>query len=118
MRRCGSGVFNLAGKTSLGELAAVLKHCHLFIGGDSAGLHIAAAVGTPTISLFGPSSPVSWAPIGEEHEVICKNWECVPCRNKGCQNREWSRCLEELTLEEVQPVVERQIRSLARVPHK
>ena len=118
LRRCGPGVFNLAGKTSLGELAAVLKYSDLFIGGDSAGLHIAAAVGTPTISLFGPSSPVSWAPIGEEHEVICKDWECVPCRDKGCQNREWSRCLEELTVEEVQPFVKRRIRNLATNPRE
>ena len=112
LRRCGSGVYNLAGRTSLGELAAVLKRSDLFIGGDSAGLHIAAAVGTPTISLFGPSSPVSWAPKGEEHVVICKNWECVPCREKGCHNSERSRCLEELTVEEVRPVVERQLLKL------
>ena len=111
-RQCGPGVYNLAGRTSLGELAAVLKNSALFIGGDSAGVHIAAAVGTPTVSLFGPSSPVSWAPRGEEHEVVSKNWACVPCRAKGCQNSERSRCLEELTPEEVKSVVERRLLNL------
>jgi heptosyltransferase-3 len=112
IKRCGPGVHNLAGKTSLGELAALLMACSLLIGGDSAGIHIAAAVGTPTISLFGPSSPVSWAPRGKQHEVIHKNWACVPCREKGCQNSERSRCLEELTFDEVRAGVEKQIRDL------
>jgi len=109
IKTCKSEVYNLAGRTSLGELKAILVRCNLLIGGDSAGMHIASAVGTPTISIFGPSSPVSWAPRGEQHHVIKKDWSCVPCRDKGCQNTGRSRCLEALTLEEVKAVVEKQI---------
>jgi predicted lipopolysaccharide heptosyltransferase III len=109
VHRCGPGVYNLAGRTSLGELAAILKACDLLIGGDSAGIHVAAAVGTPTICLFGPSSPINWAPRGKEHRVIQKDWSCVPCRQKGCQDSEVSRCLEELTVEEVIPVVDEEV---------
>ena len=98
-------VFNLAGKTTIGELTAVLKRCDLFIGIDSAALHIAAAVGTPTISIFGPSSPINWAPRGKQHCVVTKDFLCIPCRQKGCNNSEVSRCLDELTVEEVIPVV-------------
>jgi heptosyltransferase-3 len=94
-------VYNFAGKTSIGMFAALLKSCDLFIGVDSAGIHIAGAVGTPTVSIFGPSSPASWAPKGKQHIVVSKDLFCVPCREKGCQGKEVSRCLEELTPKEV-----------------
>ena len=105
VRRCRVSVHNLAGRTSIGELVGMLRASSLLIGGDSGGIHMAAAVGTPTISIFGPSSPVSWAPRGEGHHVIHKEWSCVPCRQKGCNNSEVSRCLDELSVEEVIPVI-------------
>ena len=101
----GRYVCNMAGKTSLGELAAVLKLCRLFIGSDSAGMHIAAAVGTPTVIIFGPSAPASWAPQGNIHTVVQKHLSCVPCRQKGCEDTEVSRCLEELDVNDVFTVV-------------
>ncbi|MFH1020122.1 MAG: glycosyltransferase family 9 protein [Pseudomonadota bacterium] len=109
VRNCGKRCYNLAGKTSIGLYAALLKKCRLFIGVDSAGLHIAAAVGTPTVSLFGPSSPASWAPRGEQHLVVRKDFPCVPCRRKGCGDREHSRCLDELTVDEVLSAVSGQL---------
>jgi predicted lipopolysaccharide heptosyltransferase III len=104
----GRQVFNLAGKTSLGELAALMQLCQLFIGVDSAGMHIAAAVGTPTVVIFGPSAPSSWAPTGDHHAIVQKDLPCVPCRQKGCDGSEISRCLEELAVDEVWAVVESQ----------
>jgi predicted lipopolysaccharide heptosyltransferase III len=101
----GRYVFNMAGKTSLGELAAVLKLCRLFIGSDSAGMHIAAAVGTPTVIIFGPSAPASWAPKGNIHAIVQRHLSCVPCRRKGCEDTEVSRCLEELDVSDVFAVV-------------
>jgi heptosyltransferase-3 len=101
-------VRNLAGKTSLGELAAVFKSCRLLIGSDSAGMHIAAAVGTPTVIIFGPSAPASWAPRGEGHAIVQKNMPCVPCRRKGCDDTEVSRCIEELDVNEVFTIVRSQ----------
>ncbi|MFC1859181.1 glycosyltransferase family 9 protein [Thermodesulfobacteriota bacterium] len=109
MQECGRPVFNLAGRTSVGELSAILQTCSLFIGVDTAALHIAAAVGTPTIGIFGPSSPRSWAPRGEKHTVVFKNMHCVPCRQKGCQNTEISRCLKELNIEEIMEKVDSHI---------
>jgi lipopolysaccharide heptosyltransferase II len=109
-RDCGpGGVYNLAGKTSMDLLPAVLKACALFIGVDSAGMHIAAAVGTPTVSIFGPSAPASWAPRGPEHLVVHRNLPCVPCRQKGCDGTERSRCLDELTVAEVMSAVAAQV---------
>jgi heptosyltransferase-3 len=105
VRSCGAGCHNFAGKTSIATYAALLQQCRFFIGVDSAGLHIAAAVGTPTVGIFGPSSPVSWAPVGGKHLVIQKKMSCVPCRQKGCSDTEKSRCLDDLTLDEVQTLI-------------
>jgi len=111
VRGCGAGCYNFAGKTSIAMYAALLQECRLFIGVDSAGLHIAAAVGTPTVAIFGPSSPVSWAPRGKQHLTVRKNLPCVPCRQKGCHGSEKSTCLDELTLEEVRAGVESHLRN-------
>jgi predicted lipopolysaccharide heptosyltransferase III len=112
--RCGENVYNLAGKSSIGMFSAILEACQLFIGADSSGMHIAGAVGTPTVTIFGPSSPVSWAPKGERHLVVQKDLPCVPCREKGCGGSEMSRCLEELTVKEVASAVERQLLQIGK----
>ncbi len=109
IEKSGRHVHNLAGKTTIGMLAAVLKTCRLFIGSDSAGIHIAAAVGTPTVSIFGPMSSAAWAPRGPAHLVVQKKFLCVPCHQKGCQGSGFSRCLEELTVNEVRDAVNFQI---------
>jgi lipopolysaccharide heptosyltransferase II len=69
------------GQTPLMVLAAMLRRCALFIGGDSGPLHMAAAVGTPTVSLFGPTDPRLLAPRGEAHRVLFKSPDCAPCYN-------------------------------------
>jgi len=69
------------GKTTLLMLAALLKRCALFIGGDSGPLHLADAVGIPTVSIFGPTDPALLAPRGRQHRVIHKVIPCSPCYN-------------------------------------
>jgi heptosyltransferase-3 len=103
---CRIRPYNLAGKTSIGEMSGLLQRCRLFIGVDTGALHIAAAVDTPTIGIFGPSPAVMWAPRGNQHSVITKKIPCVPCRDKGCQNTEHSLCLDTLTFEECREVVD------------
>jgi predicted lipopolysaccharide heptosyltransferase III len=110
-------VHNLAGKTTIGDLPAVFKRCALLIGIDSAAMHIAAAVGTPTISIFGPSAPINWAPRGEQHAIVFKDLPCVPCRQKGCNNSGFSRCLRELEIREVLPMVDRKITEIIKRAH-
>jgi lipopolysaccharide heptosyltransferase II len=104
--RCRTKAFNLAGKTTIGELPGVLQACKLFVGVDTGALHIAAAVGAPTVGIFGPSSSKRWAPRGNKHLVVSKNMQCIPCRQKGCQDSGRSLCLEELTTEEIMEKVE------------
>ncbi len=76
---------NFAGRTSLGGLAELLRRCHVLLCNDSAALHFAAAVGTPTISIFGPTSPEKWAPEGEKHRVFKTEIECDGCVYWHCR---------------------------------
>ena len=115
IKMVGTNVYNFAGKTSIGMFSAVLKLCKLFIGGDSAGIHIAAAVGTSTVGIFGPASISHWAPRGKQHAVVYDTKRsCVPCDLKGCEGQGVSRCLDELTVDDVKSVVQRQIDTIER----
>ena len=106
VHEAGLGVFNLAGKTTIGQYAALLSRCQLFIGVDIAGQHIAAAVGVPTVFLYGSSNPRYWAPCGHEHRVVSKQgFSCMPCRRVGCKDSHASRCLDELGVDEVLPSI-------------
>ncbi len=102
-----SNPLNLAGRTSLKQLAAVSIRSKLFIGVDSAPMHIAAAAGTPVIALFGPSGEHMWGPWGQGHTVISKDWPCRPCGQDGCEGSKRSKCLEEISVDEVKTVLER-----------
>lgn len=93
--------FNLAGKTTLGELAAVISMSSLHLGVDSAAPHIAAAVGTSTVTIYGPSDWRAWRIVDERHRVISTAMDCVPCNMTGCEGSGKSRCLEDLAVEPV-----------------
>jgi len=101
LKFCRTQPVNLAGKVTLKQLAALSQRSRLFLGVDTAAMHIAAAVGTPVIALFGPSGEFNWGPWGNGHVVIKKDWECRPCGKDGCQGSKRSRCLEEISEEEV-----------------
>lgn len=105
IRQYEAPVINLAGKTTLAELAGVLSLSRLHIGVDSAAPHIAAATGTPTVTIYGPSSWKDWAPVGENHRVILPEMDCVPCHRKGCDESGRSRCLDILSPDEVKKVI-------------
>jgi len=93
---------DLAGGLSLKMLASLLKKASLFFGVDTAPMHMAAAVGTPVVALFGPSDHRVWAPLGDKVRIIVKDREfpCLPCNRDGCNGTKKSRCLEVITVEE------------------
>lgn len=101
----GSPVFNFAGKTTLREMPALLQMSRLHIGVDSAAPHIAAAVGTPTLTIYGPSDWRDWVPPGEKNQVVLPDMDCVPCYKKGCNGSGKSECLENLSVNKVQDKV-------------
>lgn len=102
---CGGEARNLAGCTTLAELACLLSFSRLHIGVDSAAPHIAAAVGTPTVTVYGPSDWRDWAPVDESHRIVVPDMICVPCREKGCDGSEKSRCLETLGVDRVEKAI-------------
>ncbi|HEU4963870.1 MAG TPA: lipopolysaccharide heptosyltransferase II [Bacilli bacterium] len=88
---------------SLAEFGRSVQRCALFVGGDTGPLHIAAAVGTPTLALFGPTDPRLVAPLGELHRVMRLELPCSPCylHGKPGDCREEHRCMRELEVEAV-----------------
>ncbi len=105
VNKCNGTVYNLAGKTTLAELAGALSMSSFHLGVDSAAPHIAAAVGTPTLTIYGPSDWRDWAPVGDKHRVVVSNMDCVPCYKKGCNGSERSICLQTLEVKTVQDVI-------------
>ncbi|MFH0787217.1 MAG: putative lipopolysaccharide heptosyltransferase III [Pseudomonadota bacterium] len=100
-RQCQTNPVDLSGQLNLKQLGCLIAGGKFFFGVDSAPMHIAAAVETPVLALFGPSGDHMWGPWGEGHLVIKKDWDCRPCGEDGCQGSKVSRCLMEITTDEV-----------------
>jgi lipopolysaccharide heptosyltransferase II len=117
LRRTTSKPVSLVGKTTFKQLAAVLKRCNLFVGGDSGPLHMAAAVGTSTVGIFGPSDPRLVAPRGKRHLAVWKHVPCSPCYQPDTVTigQDFSNChkgslecMDEISLDDVLAAVDRQ----------
>jgi len=104
--RCSSPFIDLAGKLSLKELAALAGRAWLFIGVDSAPMHVAAAMGTPVVALFGPSGELEWGPWRVPHRVVTSSHPCRPCGNDGCGGGKVSECLTTLSVGRVMLAVD------------
>jgi ADP-heptose:LPS heptosyltransferase len=74
-------VHSIAGRTTIEELAAILRRVNLFIGNDSGPFHLAMACGAPTLSFFGPETPNLYGPVGEGHTAFYARVHCSPCLN-------------------------------------
>ena len=100
-------VHDLTGTLSLKDLAALTARARLFVGVDSAPMHVAAAVGTPAVALFGPSDDVEWSPWLVPHRVVAsRDFPCRPCRNDGCGGGKVSECLTTLPADAVAAAVD------------
>lgn len=123
-------VLNVQGRCSLAELADLIRHARLFVGVDTGTTHIAAATGTPTVAIFGPTDPVVWGPWGgarfdrvapvqrRGHVTLIQNPElaCVPCQQEGCDRHPASRsdCLDQLPPSRVIKEVDEVLRAQGR----
>lgn len=96
------GLVSLAGDLSLRDTAAAIQHARVFVGGDSGLAHLAAALGVPTVVLFGPSDPRKWGVSGPEHAVVRNELACAPCSIFGylkpCRT---VACMRSLTVDQV-----------------
>lgn len=84
-RRMTAASLNLAGKTSLTMLAALLEMSVCLVTTDTGPMHLAAAVGTPVVALFGPTAPWRTGPYGHGHQVIRTGTGCSPCFKRHCR---------------------------------
>ena len=90
----------MAGRTTIKQFAAIAKKSALFVGSDSGAMHVATAVGTPVVALFGPSNPAEWGPRGGAAEVIYKGLDCRTCFHPTCLRGE-QNCMQLITIDEV-----------------
>jgi len=90
-----------AGRTSINELAALIKRFRAYLTPDSAPMHIACAVGTPCIALFGPTDPKRHVAVPDNCIILSKaaDLDCAPCYNPNCSKK--SNCMKKITVEEV-----------------
>jgi len=99
-----------AGKTNLKQFAEIARRCKLFIVADTGPLHVAAAMKTRVIGIYGPNTPKKWGPYGKGHITIYKTLECSPCTKvylgqvSKCKH---PICMEKISVEEVKNAVEK-----------
>jgi len=106
-RRASAPIADFSGQLSLKQLAALSARARLFIGVDSAPMHIAAAMQTPSVALFGPSGELEWAPWRVPHRIVASSeHSCRPCGNDGCGGGKVSECLTQLPLQAALTAVE------------
>lgn len=88
-----------SGTLSLKELGALIGRARIMVGMDSAPMHIAAAMGTPTVAFFGPSGDVEWGPWQVRHRILRSSHSCRPCGRDGCGGGKRSECLEAIEID-------------------
>jgi heptosyltransferase II len=107
------------GLNSISETASVLKECDLLVSNDTGVMHLGAAMGTPTVGLFGASSPHQWAPSGPRvAHVYATSTPCSPCINSylnlvptRCVNSDYGRCMADIRVDSVLDAARRVILS-------
>jgi len=104
LQKIGQRGIDLTGQTDLLQLASLLERCQLLVTNDTGTMHIASAVGTEVVALFGPTDTVTTGPWGDGHVVIKKDVPCSPCLKRICPKDH--QCMKSITVEEVEEAVE------------
>ena len=100
---------NLAGKTSVREVMALISRCHAFITNDSGLMHVAGALNVPTIAIFGSTNPITTSPPGKRNIIIRKPVDCSPCLKTVCPTD--FRCMNLIGVNEVVAAVRQAIKT-------
>ncbi len=98
-------LLNMAGRTSVRELMALISCCRLFVTNDSGPMHIAAALGVPVVAIFGSTDPKLTGPVGAVHIVVRKDVACAPCFLRKCPTD--LKCMDAIHVEDVMEGVEK-----------
>lgn len=92
----------LTGTTTLLQLGAVLEKSAVLVSGDTGPMHMATAMRTPVIALFGAADPARTGPTGSGNRIIqAAGLDCVPCRSRKCGNSRYLECMERITVDDV-----------------
>jgi len=100
----GAKPINACGKTNVNQLASLIKHCRVYVSTDSAPLHIATAMHTPVVALFGPTDPHRHMPQTEKSVVMHARVPCAPCYKPACSH---ARCMRAIAPEDVLTAIEK-----------
>ncbi|MEM8496985.1 MAG: putative lipopolysaccharide heptosyltransferase III [Pseudomonadota bacterium] len=100
--QCRSAPVDFGGQLSLMQLAALIQKAERLLCVDSVPMHMAAALGTPLLALFGPTDEQQWGPVGERIEIMASKRPCRPCLKQGCGGSGRSQCMSDLSAERVQ----------------
>jgi ADP-heptose:LPS heptosyltransferase len=112
-----AGTINAVGRTSLRQLVALLRHCQVFVSNDTGLMHVAAATGTPTLGLYGPTCPHRFRPWGPAHQVLWLGLDCCPCHGPQHYNQcqrciyDQPRCMLDITVDTVAATVAKMLHS-------
>lgn len=110
----GRGAIVAAGRTNIGELIALLSLCNGFVGNDSGAAHLAAAIGIPTIAIFGSTSPQRTGPLGPRTQILYQGLACSPCLARTCRFGHYN-CLREILPDQVIAALEN-LGALGKLP--
>jgi heptosyltransferase II len=104
----GATAVDLGGRTGLAQLAAGIASCELLVTNDTGPLHLAAAVGTPTVSMWGAGDPRVTGPLGANHRLLRHpELDCVPCTKNECPLAvEKKKCLTLITVDDVESYIQ------------
>jgi lipopolysaccharide heptosyltransferase II len=94
-------IINFMGETTLRELVSLIKRLAVLVTPDSAPLHIASAVNTKIVALFGPTDPQRHSPPADKIKVLVKHIDCQPCYKRRCPHKDKMACLKQISVEEV-----------------
>ena len=106
-------IVNAAGLFSVMQSAALMRACSCFVSNDTGPMHIAAAMDTRTVGLFGPNLPAIWRPYGKKHVALYHSVWCSPCIDnvKGtfpkCFNPNYQECMKRISVQEALDAIAR-----------
>ena len=112
LRHLGDDGINFIGKTNLLQLAALLERCRLLVTNDTGTMHVATAVGTRVVALFGSTDPVTTGPWGDGHVIVSKQASCSPCLKRICPTDH--RCMDLITVDEVEEILDRKLEEIKK----
>ena len=108
-QKVGPRCHDLTGRLTLPSMVAWLKRCSLLITNDTGPMHVAAALGTPLVALFGPTDPAHTGPYGQPEAVLRLDIPCSPCQTPTCHFQEPMACLRRLSVAQVLEAARRRL---------